>query len=63
MTTIPEDIVEKTWREVGSFDSRDAWKAMEKPELELTDEETGLLFLVLRTVVELLDGACKRIRR
>ena len=30
MTTIPEDIVESTWREVASFASRDAWRAMEK---------------------------------
>jgi hypothetical protein len=166
MTTIPETIVENTWREVASFASRDAWRAMEKvtkrqpallayvmastrecgedaqelavylffvvlrmfdqlpghrlkrvsitqverraaeneamlerlggaherfleraahvqaesqphvlrylteailkgedPEVELTEEESGLLFLVLKTVVDLLDGACKRGRR
>jgi hypothetical protein len=166
MTTISEDIVDSTWREVASFRSRDAWRAMEKvtkrqpallayvmaetrdcgsdaqelaiylffvvlrmfdrlpghrlkrvtieqverhaaeneamlerlgsaherfleraaqvqaetqphvfrylteailegddPELELTEEESGLLFLVLKTVVDLLDRACKKQRR
>ena len=166
MPVIPEDIVENTWREVASFASRDAWRAMEKvtqrqpallayvmaetrdcgsdaqelavylffvvlrmfdqlpghrvkrvsiqqverraaeneaalerladaherflertaqvqaesqshvlrylteailegedPEVELTEEESGLLFLVLKTVVDLLDRACKKQRR
>ena len=165
MTTISEDIVDSTWREVASFESREAWRAMEKvtkrqpallayvmaetrdcrsdaqelavylffvilrmfdrlpghrlkrvsiqqverraaeneaalerlgsarerfferaaqvqaesqphvlrylteailegedPELELTEDESGLLFLVLKTVVDLLDRACKKQR-
>ena len=35
----------------------------EDPEVELTEEESGLLFLVLKTVVELLDRACKKQRQ
>lgn len=43
MTTIPEDIVENTWREVASFASRDAWRAMEK----VTKRQPALLACVM----------------
>jgi len=34
----------------------------EDPSLELTEEEQGLVFLVLKTTLDLLDGACKKKR-
>jgi len=32
------------------------------PDLDLTDEEEGLVFLVLKTAVDLLDQSCKSLR-
>ena len=32
------------------------------PDLEINEEESGLIFLVLKTVVDLLDEACKKSR-
>jgi hypothetical protein len=35
----------------------------EDPSLKLTEEESGLVFLVLKTVLDLLDRACREKRR
>lgn len=79
MTTIPEDIVENTWREVASLDSGDAWRAMEKVakrqpallayvmaethEWERDAQEFGvyLFFVVLRMFERLPSHHLKRV--
>ena len=40
MEPIPEEILEKTWQEVA---------------VALTDEQKGFLFLLLKTVIDVLD--------
>ena len=36
--------------------------AVDDPDLELTEYDSGLVFLVLKTVVDLLDSACRKRR-
>jgi len=53
MTTIPETIVENTWREVASFASHDAWRAMEK----VTKRQHALLAYVIASTRECGEDA------